>query len=231
MISVNPGQHTISDIKNLLQIKICDLGRQDYQLTWQSMVKFTEQRSPTSQDQIWLVEHSPVYTMGLAAKEEHILHSGNIPIINTDRGGQVTYHGPGQIVVYLLLDLKRRNIGIKSLVQAIELSLIKLLKGFSIAAHTIDKAPGVYVENRKIAALGLRVRRNGCYHGLSLNIDMDMKPFSGINPCGYPGLKVIQLKDLKPDISVNNFKTIQQDLLKHLLEQIAEKTKVTNNHE
>lgn len=231
MISVNPGQHTLSDIKNLFQIKILDLGLQDYQSTWQSMIKFTEQRSNTSRDQIWLVEHPPVYTMGLAAKEEHILHSGNIPVVNTDRGGQVTYHGPGQIVVYLLLDLKRRNIGIKSLVQAIELSLIKLLKDFSISAHTISKAPGVYVENKKIAALGLRVRRNGCYHGLSLNIDMDMNPFSGINPCGYPGLKVIQLRDLAPEISLKNIKTIQQNLLKHLLKQIDKKTKVTDHHE
>ncbi len=231
MISINPNQHTIPDYKNLFRVKISDLGLQDYQSTWQSMVQFTEQRSNTSHDQIWLVEHPPVYTMGLAAKKEHILHSGNIPIVNTDRGGQITYHGPGQIVVYLLIDLKRRNIGIKTLVQTIELSLIKLLNDYSITAHTIDKAPGVYVKNSKIAALGLRVRRNGCYHGLSLNIDMDMTPFSGINPCGYPGLKVIQLKDLKPTISTNNIKDIQHKLLKHLLTQIDEKTKATNDHE
>lgn len=222
MNSANPKPPQTN--KKLFQIKICDLGLQDYQTTWQSMTEFTEQRDANTQDQLWLVEHPPVYTMGLAAKKEHILNSYNIPVIETDRGGQVTYHGPGQIIIYLLLDLKRRNIGIKSLVQSIEQALIQLLKDYAIEAHTVDNAPGVYVANNKIAALGLRVRRNGCYHGLSFNIDMDMAPFLGINPCGYPGLKVIQLKDLNPNYSANNISNIQQDLLKHLLIQIEKKT-------
>lgn len=231
MNSTIPDQSTILCNPNNLQIKTCNLGLQDYQSTWQSMVHFTQQRTVDTQDQLWLVQHPAVYTMGLAAKKEHILHSRNIPIINTDRGGQVTYHGPGQIIIYLLLDIKRRNIGIKSLVQSIEQALIQLLKGYAIEAHTIDGAPGVYVSNSKIAALGLRVRRNGCYHGLSLNIDMDLSPFLGINPCGYAGLKVIQLKDLNPDFTISNMNIVQQDLLQHLLAELEKKTQGRNNHE
>ncbi len=231
MNSTISDQSTILHSSDNLQIKAYDLGLQDYQTTWQSMVDFTQQRHADTQDQLWLLEHPAVYTMGLAAKKEHILHSHNIPIVNTDRGGQVTYHGPGQIIIYLLLDLKRRKLGIKSLVQSIEQALIQLLNSYAIEAHTIDGAPGVYVCNSKIAALGLRVRRNGCYHGLSLNIDMDMTPFLGINPCGYAGLKVIQLKDLNPDYTSSNIKTVQQDLLQHLLAELEKKTQGRNNHE
>jgi len=219
MISRSPDQ-TNFEIETLPQVQLLDLGTQDYQETWKAMVQFTENRNAETQDQIWIVEHPPVYTMGLAAKSEHLLNPGKIPIVNTDRGGQVTYHGPGQIVIYLLLDLKRRKLGIKSLVRAIEDSLINLLAAYAIESHTIENAPGVYVNNKKIAALGLRVRRNGCYHGLSINIDMDLEPFAGINPCGYAGLEVIQLKDLNSEYNLNNIKQIQQDLIKSLLAQL-----------
>jgi lipoyl(octanoyl) transferase len=214
---VNQDLQKVQQANDLLKIQTKDLGTREYQNVWQAMVDFTEQRNSTTQDQIWSVEHPPVYTMGLAGKAEHLLNARNIPVINTDRGGQVTYHGPGQIVIYLLLDLKRRKLGIKALVKIIEDALIKLLSDYSIEAHTIDKAPGVYVDNKKIAALGLRVRANGCYHGLSLNVDMDMDPFLGINPCGYPGLKVIQLKGLDPDYNLNRKNNIQEDLIQHLL--------------
>lgn len=219
MISANPDQQNF-EIENLPLVHLLDLGIQDYQETWQAMVQFTENRKAETPDQIWIVEHPPVYTMGLAAKAEHVLNPRNIPVVNTDRGGQVTYHGPGQIVIYLLLDLKRRKLGIKSLVSAIENSLINLLADYAIESHTIENAPGVYVNNKKIAALGLRVRRNGCYHGLSLNIDMDLDPFTGINPCGYSDLEVIQLKDLNSEYNLNNIKQIQQDLVKCLLAQL-----------
>ena len=222
MISSSPDQKDFSAEKHIAEVQLLDLGTQDYQETWQSMVNFTENRNADTQDQIWLVEHPPVYTMGLAAKTEHVLDTRSIPIVKTDRGGQVTYHGPGQIVIYLLLDLKRRKLGIKSLVRVIEESLIKLLADCAVESHTIENAPGVYVTGKKIAALGLRVRRNGCYHGLSLNIDMDLEPFTGINPCGYPGLEVTQLKDLKSEYSINNIKQIQKDLVKHLLVQLYE---------
>ena len=201
-------------------VEICTLGLRDYHPTWQAMLQFTEQRTADTADQIWIVEHPPVYTLGLAGKPEHLLNPQGIPVINTDRGGQVTYHGPGQLVVYLLLDLKRRQLGIKPLVQKIEQALIQLLADYQIQAHTIESAPGVYVDQKKIAALGLRVRRNGCYHGLSLNIDMDLSPFLGINPCGYPGLEVIQLHDLNPDCTLDSMQEIAQRLVQQLLAQL-----------
>lgn len=160
------------------------------------MQDFTARRGPDTPDEIWLLEHPPVFTLGLAGKREHILQVTDIPIIPIDRGGQVTYHGPGQIVVYLLLDLKRRGYGVRELVNRMEQAVIDLLADYGIEGQRRDKAPGVYVEGKKIAALGLRIKRGMSYHGLAFNVDMDLAPFSHINPCGYEGLEVTQLREL-----------------------------------
>ncbi len=160
------------------------------------MQALTERRGPDTTDELWLLEHPPVFTLGQAGKREHLLNPGDIPVIPVDRGGQVTYHGPGQLVAYLLLDLHRRGGGIKGVIREIEQAVIDLLAEYGIKAERRDKAPGVYVEGRKIAALGLRVRRGRTYHGLSLNVDGDLAPFGRINPCGYPGLEVTRLADL-----------------------------------
>ncbi len=172
------------------------LGRQDYAPVWRAMRAFNEARGPDTADELWLLEHPPVYTLGLGGREAHLLAPGEIPVLRCDRGGQVTYHGPGQLVAYLLLDLRRRALGIRQLVHDTEAALIRLLAGYGITGQRRAGAPGVYVARAKIAALGFRVRRAGCYHGLSLNIDMDLEPFRRINPCGYTGLAVTQLADL-----------------------------------
>jgi len=172
------------------------LGRQPYIPVWTAMRAFSAARNPDTPDELWLVEHPPVYTQGLNGKPEHLLHPGDIPVVATDRGGQVTYHGPGQLVVYCLIDLTRAELGIRELVSALENAVIDLLAGYGVAAIARAEAPGVYVAGQKIASLGLRVRRGRAYHGLSLNVAMDLEPFSRINPCGYPGLGVTQLCDL-----------------------------------
>lgn len=172
------------------------LGEVEYEPTWHAMQSFTDSRSPDTPDEVWYLQHAPVFTMGRNGKQEHLLETGDIPVIQVDRGGQVTYHGPGQLVVYPLLDLTRRQLGVQSLVRLLEQTVIDLLAGHGVTATRRDKAPGVYVDDRKIAALGLRVRRGCCFHGLSLNADMDLAPFSMINPCGYPGMQVTQLADL-----------------------------------
>jgi lipoyl(octanoyl) transferase len=171
------------------------LGQVDYARTWREMQIFTDSRSSATPDEVWFLQHAPVFTLGRNGKQEHIHDSGDIPVIQADRGGQVTYHGPGQLIVYTLLDLSRRQLGVQSLVHILEQAVIDLLAGHGLVATRRDKAPGVYVDNCKIAALGLRVRRGCCFHGLSLNVDMDLTPFSKINPCGYPGLQVTQLAD------------------------------------
>lgn len=160
------------------------------------MRDYTDQRHANSPDQIWVLEHPPVYTQGQAGKAEHILNPGNIPVVQVDRGGQVTYHGPGQLVVYLLLDIKRLGLGIRVLVTAIEQAIIDLLGDYNIQAQARADAPGVYVAGAKIASLGLRVRKGCCFHGLALNIDTDLAPFHGINPCGYAGMEVCRMQDL-----------------------------------
>lgn len=172
------------------------LGLVDYLPTFQAMQAFTEARTADTPDEIWLIEHSPVFTQGLNGKAEHLLAPGEIPVVQVDRGGQVTYHGPGQLVVYLLLDLRRRKLGVRQVVNAMEQAVITLLGDYGIYARARPEAPGVYVKGNKIAALGLRVRRGCSYHGLSLNIDMELEPFSRINPCGYQGLGVTQLRAL-----------------------------------
>ena len=172
------------------------LGRVDYEPTWHAMQAFTAARGPDTPDEIWLLEHPPVFTLGLAGKREHILQTTDIPIIPIDRGGQVTYHGPGQVVAYLLLDLKRRGYGVRELVARMEQAVIDLLVGYAVTAERRERAPGVYVGGKKIAALGLRIKQGMSYHGLALNVDMDLTPFTHINPCGYAGLEATQLKDL-----------------------------------
>jgi lipoyl(octanoyl) transferase len=170
-----------------------ELGLADYQPTLDAMRQFTDTRDADSPDELWLLQHSPVFTQGQAGKAEHVLAPGDIPVIQVDRGGQVTYHGPGQWVLYLLVDMRRRQLGVRDLVTLIENSLVQLLGEYGISAAANPKAPGVYVADEKIASLGLRVRRGCSYHGLALNVDMDLEPFGRINPCGHAGLQVTSM--------------------------------------
>ena len=173
------------------------MGLVEYEPTWRAMQEFTTSRDDDTADELWLLEHPPVYTLGIAGKPEHLPRVDNdIPVVRIDRGGQITYHGPGQVVIYLLLDMKRRGLGVRPLVRLMEQAVIDLLKGHGVDAVYRTDAPGVYVNDAKIAALGLRIRRGCCYHGLALNVDMDLGPFRDINPCGYPGLAVTQTRDL-----------------------------------
>jgi lipoyl(octanoyl) transferase len=172
------------------------LGRVAYVPTWRAMQAFTAARTDETADQIWLAEHPPVFTLGLAGRPEHVLAPGGIPVVKTDRGGQVTYHGPGQAVAYLLLDLKRRKLGVRELVRRIEGAVLELLEGEGVRGQRREGMPGVYVGEAKIAAIGLRVSRGCTYHGVALNVDMDLAPFSRIDPCGYPGLAATRLADL-----------------------------------
>ncbi|MET1078694.1 MAG: lipoyl(octanoyl) transferase LipB [Pseudomonas sp.] len=173
-----------------------ELGVQDYEPTWRAMQRFTDTREPSTADQIWLLEHPSVFTQGQAGKAEHLLVPGAIPVVKVDRGGQVTYHGPGQLVAYLLLDVRRLGFGVRELVNRIEASLIGLLAEYGVDAQARADAPGVYVGEAKIASLGLRIRNGRSFHGLALNVDMDLQPFQRINPCGYAGLAMTQLADL-----------------------------------
>jgi lipoyl(octanoyl) transferase len=172
------------------------LGRVDYAPTWRAMQSFTDERDATTPDEVWFLEHAPVFTQGLNGKREHLLAPGDIPVVDIDRGGQVTYHGPGQLVVYPLIDLRRRGIGVRELVVALESAVIALAAAYGISASGRRDAPGVYVEGRKLASLGLRIRRGCSYHGLALNVDMDLEPFGRINPCGMAGLEMTQLAKL-----------------------------------
>ena len=181
-------------------VMIRTLGRTDYDATWRAMQAFTDARDPATPDEIWLTEHPPVYTLGLAGRREHLLRDNGIPAIKVDRGGQITYHGPGQLVAYTLFDLKRAKLGIRDMVRRIEAAVVRWLDSVGISAYGKDSAPGVYVATAvgeaKIAALGLKVRKGCTYHGLAVNIAMDLAPFADIDPCGYPGLVVTQLADL-----------------------------------
>jgi lipoyl(octanoyl) transferase len=173
------------------------LGLADYESAWREMQSFTVARTADTPDELWQVEHPPVYTLGIAAKAEHLPRIDNgIPIVKSDRGGQITYHGPGQVVIYTLLDLRRRHLGVRALVRKLEHAVIELLAEDGVSAAGREDAPGVYVDGSKVAALGLRIRKGCAYHGLSLNVDMDLSPFDAINPCGYPGLQVTQTRDL-----------------------------------
>lgn len=181
-------------------LHVRQLGVRDYARTWAAMREFTDQRDVDTQDALWLVQHLPVFTLGQAGRPEHVLNPGVIPVLRSDRGGQVTYHGPGQIVAYLLLDLRRAGIGVKRLVNLLEQAVIDLLAERGIAAAARPDAPGVYVDGAKIASVGLRVRHGCSYHGIALNVDLELEPFQRINPCGYAGLPVTRLADLVPGI-------------------------------
>jgi lipoyl(octanoyl) transferase len=179
------------------------LGLVEYPPTLEAMRQFTDTREANTPDELWLLQHPPVFTQGQAGKAEHVLAPGEIPVIQVDRGGQVTYHGPGQWVLYLLVDLRRHQLGVRNLVDLIEQSLVALMAEYSITAEAKPGAPGVYVAGEKIASLGLRVRRGCSYHGLALNVDMDLEPFQRINPCGYEGLQVTSMARLVPDIPLD----------------------------
>ena len=194
------------------------LGRVAYEPVWQDMQQFTTGRDADTADELWLLEHPPVFTLGRNGKPEHVHDTGDIPLIKVDRGGQVTYHGPGQLVAYLLLDLNRRGLGVQSLVRLLEQAVIDLLAVHAVRGERRDKAPGVYVDGRKIAALGLRVRRGCSFHGLSLNVDMDLAPFGMINPCGYRGLEVTQTSALGIDVPVDDIATQLSRHIGRLLE-------------
>jgi len=204
-------------VNPLTDLAVRRLGMREYEPTWHEMQTFTAERDTTTPDELWLVEHPPVYTQGQAGRAEHILDAGDIPVVQIDRGGQVTYHGPGQLVIYTLLDLPRHKLGVRQLVTALEQSVIDLLNDMGIIAAADPKAPGVYVDGEKIAALGIRVRRGRCYHGLSLNVGTDLAPFSGINLCGYPALKVTQLRDLGVSLGLDE---VGEALIAHLARQL-----------
>lgn len=186
---------------------IKDIGLQSYTTVWEDMKHFTSNRTNDTEDELWLVEHLPVYTQGQAGKKEHVLNQGNIPVVQTDRGGQVTYHGPGQMVAYVLFDIQRRHLGVRTLVLQLEQIIIQLLDHFQIEAQTRCGAPGVYVNEKKIASIGLRVKGGCTYHGIALNVAMDLSPFSGINPCGFSDLAMTQMCDLNQTVEMSAVKT------------------------
>jgi len=195
-----------------------DLGRQPYEPVWRAMQRFTDARTEDTPDELWLVEHEPVFTLGQAGKPEHVLVPGDIPVLHVDRGGQVTYHGPGQIVAYPLLDLRRLKIGVREYVERIEQAVIDTLADWNIVAGRRDGAPGVYVNGAKVAALGIRVRRGCSFHGLAFNIAMDLEPFHRINPCGYAGLEVVSMQDLGGPAGLD---AVKPALLAHLAAQFG----------
>ena len=200
---------------------IHSLGLVEYQPTWDAMRRFTAERGAHTRDEIWLLQHPHVYTQGLAGKPEHLLRATNIPVIKIDRGGQITYHGPGQIVAYLLLDLRRWKINVRQLVRLMEQAVIDVLSEHGVVALGREDAPGVYVNDAKIAALGLKIKHGCCYHGLAFNVDMDLSPFDNINPCGYPGLRVTQACELGITVSINE---LQVQLVQNLVQALQQHT-------
>ncbi|MDP2284415.1 MAG: lipoyl(octanoyl) transferase LipB [Pseudohongiella sp.] len=204
------------------QLIVRQLGLTDYEPVWRAMQAFTEMRQPESPDELWLLSHRPVFTQGQAGKAEHVLAPAQIPVIQIDRGGQVTYHGPGQLVVYLLIDVRRAGIGVRELVSIIERAIVDTLACVKISAQAKAGAPGVYVGDAKIASLGLRIRRGCSYHGMSLNVAMDMEPFNRINPCGYQGLQVTQVIDLAPEKDpVTLMESMEKLVLQNLILQLG----------
>ncbi|HEA50910.1 hypothetical protein LCGC14_0931750 [marine sediment metagenome] len=195
------------------ELIVRSLGQQPYLETWEAMKSFTANRDDGTKDELWCLEHPRIYTQGQAGKAEHILAPGDIPVILVDRGGQVTYHGPGQLVVYLMINLTRRKMGVRALVDVIEQAIVRTLGELGISARPRPDAPGVYVDDAKIASLGLRVRRGCSFHGLALNVDMDMEPFRRINPCGYVGLAMCQVSDFAASVSIG-------DAEQHLVAQL-----------
>ncbi|NOI00361.1 lipoyl(octanoyl) transferase LipB [Vibrio kanaloae] len=200
-------------MQNKLIVK--KLGRQDYEPVWKAMHKFTDERTEEDVDQVWLVEHNPVFTQGQAGKAEHVLNAGDIPVVQSDRGGQVTYHGPGQLVAYFLINIRRKKFGVRDLVTHIENLVINTMKAYNIDSAARPDAPGVYVDGKKICSLGLRIRRGCSFHGLALNVNMDLSPFLRINPCGYQGMEMAQVSQLGGPSELEN---VEQQLIQELVE-------------
>lgn len=198
-------------------ITVRNLGLQDYEPLWRAMQRFTDTRTPETADEIWFTEHPPVFTLGINAKREHLLATGDIPIVQIDRGGQVTYHGPGMLMIYPLIDLKRLGLGVRDLVTALEQSVVDLAAGYGIDARARPDAPGVYAGDSKFASVGLRIRRGASYHGMALNVRVDLEPFLRINPCGYAGLEMTDLATLGGD---SNLDAVRDKLLPHFLEHL-----------
>jgi lipoyl(octanoyl) transferase len=207
-------------------IHIKALGMVDYEPTWHAMQKLTAERTADTVDEIWLVQHPPTYTQGQAGKPEHLLHQTSIPVVKIDRGGQITYHGPGQIVAYLLLDLRRWKINVRELVRLMEQAVIDLLAEYGVTANGREDAPGVYVGGAKIAALGLKIKNGCCYHGLSFNVDMDLSPFDNINPCGYEGLRVTQAIEVGTTVPWEELQAQLTQNLVHGLQRHLDKKKL-----
>ena len=199
-------------------LRVKNLGRSDYEPIWRAMQDFTATRDQSTVDEIWFTEHPPVFTLGLNAAPEHLLAPGDIPVIPVDRGGQVTYHGPGQLMIYPLIDLRRAGLGVRDVVTALEQAAIDVLDAYGIAARCRKNAPGVYVDERKVASVGLRIRRGSSYHGMAFNVAMDLEPFSRINPCGYQGLEVVDLATL--DVS-RSLSEVTDDLTPRLLQRLG----------
>ena len=202
-------------------LKIRRLGLRDYRPVWQAMASFTNNRNDDSVDELWSVQHRPVFTQGRAGKSQHILASSTIEIVQSDRGGQATYHGPGQLVIYTLIDLSRRSLSVRNIVNLLESSIIELLSHYGLHANTISGAPGVYIDGDKIASLGLRIRRGCSFHGLSLNVDMDLMPFKLINPCGYSGLEMVQLIDKVAEPGLITFTEVEQRMVSILARKLG----------
>lgn len=200
-----------------MSVLVRELGLVAYEPTWQAMQRFTDERTDDTPDEIWVLEHEPVFTLGMNADPVHVLGAGDLPVVRVDRGGQVTYHGPGQLVVYPLVDLRRARLTVRGLVSALERAVINTLAGYGVVAATRPGAPGVYVSDAKIASLGIRVRRGASYHGLALNVAMDLAPFSRINPCGHEGLAMTQLSALGGPGSVSR---VAADLLPELMQSL-----------
>ncbi len=200
------------------QLVVRELGLQPYEPVWHRMQRFTDSRGSETPDEIWLLQHEPVFTQGQAGKPEHLLNTGDIPVVQADRGGQVTYHGPGQLIAYLLIDLRRHKLGVRQMVSLMEEAVVQVLASYGVEAYPKADAPGVYVDEAKICSLGLRVRRGCSFHGLALNLDMELEPFLRINPCGYAGLAMTQLKLLRPDADIA---AAPQRLLNYLIERIG----------
>ena len=213
-----------------MSARVKRLGCVDYVRTWQAMRTFVQARMPAQDDEIWLLEHPPVFTQGLAGKREHILDAGDIPVVQTDRGGQVTYHGPGQLIAYVLLDLKRLGVGPRELVRRLESAILQTLQVYDLAGTRRAGAPGVYVEHAKVAALGLRLRNGYSYHGLSLNVALDLTPFARINPCGYQGLEVTSLARLGVKVGIPEVAaTLVRALTQQLYGADAQTTQAADN--
>ncbi len=209
----------MADITETLVVR--HLGLQDYETVWRAMSAFTDVRDESTPDELWLVQHPPVFTQGQAGKAEHILMAGDIPVVQVDRGGQVTYHGPGQLVGYPMINLRRRKLGVRELVSGTENTLIDLLAGLGITAVAKADAPGVYVNGDKIASLGFRVRRGCSFHGLSLNVAMDLSPWQRINPCGYQGLLMTQIQDHSNDPAAVDIDRLEQDVVSHFCKHLG----------